>query len=45
VLYGLHAILTLHMDQEEEIYQTISDPTAGKHPTAVAATTGSGAGR
>jgi heavy metal translocating P-type ATPase len=33
VLYSLHAILTLHMDQEEEIYQTVSDvrgaPAAG----------------
>ena len=26
VLYGLHAILVLHMDQEEEIYDTIVDP-------------------
>jgi iron-sulfur cluster repair protein YtfE (RIC family) len=44
VLYGLHAILTLHMDQEEEIYQTISDPTAGKQPAVVPAS-GSSAAR
>ncbi len=30
VLYGLHAILSLHMDQEEEIYQMIVDPDARK---------------
>jgi heavy metal translocating P-type ATPase len=40
VLYGLHAILALHMDQEEEIYQTISDPTAGKRPVVLPAQTG-----
>jgi heavy metal translocating P-type ATPase len=38
VLYGLHAILTLHMDQEEEIYQTISDPIAGRGKAALAPT-------
>ncbi|MFN8622373.1 MAG: heavy metal translocating P-type ATPase [Chloroflexota bacterium] len=37
VLYGLHAILALHMDQEEEIYQTIVDPAARKRTPAVPA--------
>ena len=41
VLYGLHAILALHMDQEEEVYQTISDPAAGKRPATIPAATGS----
>jgi iron-sulfur cluster repair protein YtfE (RIC family) len=41
VLYGLHAILSLHMDQEEEIYQTIADPAAGKGQKALEAS-GSG---
>jgi heavy metal translocating P-type ATPase len=27
VLYGLHAIIALHMAQEEEIYETITDPS------------------
>jgi iron-sulfur cluster repair protein YtfE (RIC family)/uncharacterized membrane protein len=38
VLYGLHAILSLHMDQEEEIYQTIADPAASKAPGRLEAT-------
>lgn len=42
VLYGLHAILELHMDQEEEIYQTIADPAAGKVPRTLEA---AGSGR
>lgn len=37
VLYGLHAILVLHMDQEEEIYDTIVDPGAREVRTAVTA--------
>ena len=39
VLYGLHAILTLHMDQEEEIYQTVSDVRGAAHPQAVGSLT------
>jgi len=42
VLYGLHAILNLHMDQEEEIYQTISDPTTSARRAALPATTEGG---
>jgi heavy metal translocating P-type ATPase len=38
VLYGLHAILTLHMDQEEEIYLTVTDPTTRAGAPAPAAT-------
>jgi hemerythrin-like domain-containing protein len=44
VLYGLYAILTLHMDQEEEIYSTVTDPRAGTGPRELAATPGGGGG-
>jgi heavy metal translocating P-type ATPase len=40
VLYGLHAILDLHMDQEEEIYDTVHDPTASGRSTVAAGARG-----